>query len=317
MRILLMYGFADPSPGHVARLRALDGRLDVVVAGNEAEAVELAPDAEVILGHRYLRQCLPRAGRLRWVQSTSGGVDRLPCDLLARRGVKLTRVTLFAPVIATHAVAMAWALARALPQSLANQRDNKWEPRLPFLPPPRRALVLGAGAIGREIARCLRAQEIHVSIVKRTPEEPGRIGCDEVFATAAWREALPRTDWCFLALPLTPGTRGIFDAEAIRALPSHAVLVNVGRAETLDQAALRDALAADRLGGAGLDVVDPSPPDPGDPLWTSPRCILTPHVAAHDPHRQEAIEAFFEAQVAAYLRGEPLSDEVPLGGETG
>jgi phosphoglycerate dehydrogenase-like enzyme len=174
-------------------------------------------------------------------------------------------------------------------------------------------MVLGAGSIGREIARRLHAQEIHVSVVKRTPADPGVVGCDEIITTSAWREALPRTDWCFLALPLTPETRGLFDAEAIRALPRHAVLVNVGRAETVDGIALREALAEERLGGAGLDVVDPAPPGPSDPLWTSPRCILTPHVAAHDPDRLEVIERFFEAQVAAWLRGGPLTDEVPLG----
>lgn len=254
---------------------------------------------------------MPFAERLRWVQSSAGGVDGLPCDELRRRGIALTRCTLFSPVIAHHAVAMAWAITRALPEAWTQQHRGDWDQALPFLPMPARALVLGLGPIGRAIAVSLRAQGIHVTGVKRTLGSTKEIDCTRLLDSENWRSILPRIDWCFLALPLTEKTRLLFDQAALRALPSHAVLVNVGRGETIDNAALIDALREDRLGGAALDVVDHTLRE--DPLfWRTPRLLFTPHVAAHTPDRAQSLQRFFERQLSRYLVDEPLEDVVDL-----
>ena len=71
--------------------------------------------------------------------------------------------------------------------------------------------------------------------------------------------------------------------EVLAALPDHAILINVGRGATVDQAALREALEAGTLGGAGLDVTDPEPLPAEDPLWAAPRLLITPHAAGGRP----------------------------------
>lgn len=308
-----MYSLAPPSPAHLQRLQALGSDVELVVASDEATALAAAGEAEVILGHRFLRQCLPAANRLRWVQTSAQGVDRLPLEELAERGIVLTRSTLDAESVAIHAVALAWSLARAIPEAWRNQQAGAWVPRLHFAPLPRKALVMGYGPIGQAIAHRLAAQGIETTCARRRVPDTGTDGpCTRLVAGDAWRSALADADWCFLALPHLPETSGMFDEPALRALPPHAVLVNVGRGETLDTDALQRVLDSGHLAGVGLDVVDPEPLPPGHPLWQSPRVLVTPHVASHQPGRNERVEVFFERQVQRFLAGEPLLDQVDL-----
>jgi phosphoglycerate dehydrogenase-like enzyme len=313
MHALLMYNPDPPSAAHVARLRAFAPRLRVTVASSEAEARAAAGTATVILGQRYLRQVLPHAPHLRWVQSTSGDTDHLPESVLAERGVVLTRFVGAARLVARHALALAWAFTRGLPALTRQHEAATWAKALPLLPSPAHALILGTGAIGRALAAPLRAHGLRVTGVKRRVD--GALpNFDALLDRSAWRTALPTVDWCFLALPHTPDTVDMVDEAALRALPPHAVVVNVGRGETLDLSALMRVLEAGHLGGAALDVVphalDPLPPD--HPLWTTPRLLVSPHVAGHDPTRGPIVEAFVEAQVARYLAGKPLQDVVTL-----
>lgn len=313
MRVVLMYSLSVPSQQHIERLQALSPKLRISVVENEAQALAVAEDAEVILGHRYLRQCLPKAKSLRWVQSSAGNVDRLPVVELAERGVILTRWTQDARVVAAHAVALAWALARALPEVFRYQSETRWDQHLHFAPLPGKALVLGQGAVGRAIAARLRAEGITIICGKRNPaDQVPASPCRKVLAKQQWRDELSDCDWCFLALPHTEETYQLFDESALRALPAHAVLVNVGRGETLDTGALLRVLNEGHLAGVGLDVVQPEPLPPGHPLWRAPRVLVTPHIASHHPGRIDRIERFFEEQLQAFLAARPLSEVVDL-----
>lgn len=312
MHVLLMYNPDPPSAAHVERLRALDPDLNVTVVSSAEEARENAGSADVILGQRYLRQALPHAPHLRWVQSTSQGTDHLPERALAERGVTLTRFTEASPIIARHALALAWALTRGIPTLTLQQQTKTWSKALPLLPLPTRALILGTGPIGQSLAQSLQADGLHVTGVKRHVE--GRLDhFDALLDNSSWRDALPTTDWCFLALPHTPETVNMVDERALRALPDHAVVVNVGRGETLDLSALVRVLKDEHLGGAALDVLPHAlePLPSSHPLWTTPRLLLSPHVAGYTPNRQALVETFIEKQMARFLDGTPLQNVVP------
>lgn len=312
MRIALMYSTHAPSEGHLARLAAIDHAIAPVVVRSEAEAVAYCRDVEAILGHRYLRQALSQAAALRWVQSTAGGVDRLPLAELAARGVVLTRMSIAAGTIARHALTLAWALSRRLPEWLARQTQGRWDPEGIWPPAPRRALVLGTGAIGSALAQLLRREGIHVTGLRRQPAAEVKPDFDALLTGNDWRALLPTVDWCFLALPLSPETVNLFDEAALRSLPQHAIVVNVGRGETLDTAALQRVLEDGWLAGAALDVVAPPPAGPADPLWQTPRLVITPYVASHSRERPASIERFCEEQVGRFVRDEPLLDRVDL-----
>ena len=317
MKILIMYSNHPPSPGHLRVLAGQRPNIEVVVARDERDAVEHARDAQIVLGHRYLRQSLPGAKRLKWVQSTAAGVDNIVVPELRPAGPILTYAPIFYEQIAVHAFAMALAVVRRIPEAARAQAEGRWRgpcPEIDMLRMPRTSMIIGMGRIGRAISAILRRNGIRVLGNFRRPPSDAVEHCDEILAGDSWRDSLSRVDLCFLALPLTTETTGLFDADAIGRLPSHAVLVNVGRGPTLDEAALVRRLRDGTLGGAALDVLTEIPCSRENPLWTTPRLLITPHVGAFDPDRQKALEAYIEAQVVRYLEGQELLNVVAYHG---
>ena len=312
MKLLIMYSNAPPSDRHLEHLAALAPGIALAVADNEDSAIDSAGDAEVILGHRYLRQCLPHATKLKWIQTTSAGIDHLDSPELLRRPITITRCPIFADVVAQHAYTLAWSLLRRIPEAVAAQLRGEWAQPFAMLPMPATAMILGMGEIGRALAGLLKQNGLRVlGVARQARPEASRL-CDEIFTDNRWRNALPRVDLCFLALPLNQSTRGLFNDAALRALPKHAVIVNVGRGATLDSGALARVLGEGHLGGAALDVLDPLPNSPTDPIWSTPRLLITPKLAVHHPQRQEKLERYIEAQVARYVRGEPVQNQISL-----
>ncbi|MEW5981240.1 MAG: NAD(P)-dependent oxidoreductase [Acidobacteriota bacterium] len=302
---VIMYSNDAPTPLHLKRLAGAGAGVGVAVADSEEAAVALAGDADAFLGHRYLRQALPHASRLRWVQSTAAGTGHLPGAELRARGIELTRCPIFADTVALHAVALALALVRGLPESLRLQAAGQWGPRPATLPWPETAMIVGLGLVGQAVARRLQPLVSRLIGVRRQPG-PGDRLVDEVYDPSTWRQALGRTDLCVLAVSASPGNCHLVDEDVLCAMPPHAVLVNVGQGISVDQDALERTLRAGHLGGAALDVLDPVPVDPGSSFWSTPRLLITPKNAVFTPDRQATLERFIEEQVFRFLSGAPL-----------
>jgi phosphoglycerate dehydrogenase-like enzyme len=100
------------------------------------------------------------------------------------------------------------------------------------------------------------------------------------------------------------------DAGVLAALPSGAILVNVGRGRVVDESALVELLRAGRLAGAALDVTAQEPPAPGSPLWELPNVILSPHTAALSPHEDERIVELFIDNVRRLDDGQPIRNRI-------
>lgn len=290
MKVLLMYSTHVPSHEHVERLQSLG--CEVCIAGSEEDALRKSSTAEIVFGHRYLRQCLPGAGSLRWVHSTAGGVDHLPVRELADREIFLSRSVCMAGVVARHAHTLAWSLSRGLSHFAAAQSERRWAPAHDWLPLPQKAMVLGLGPIGREIVRLTERDGIAVTGVNRSVKN--------------WRSLLPEMDWIFIAVPGSAETEKLLDRGCLASLKSSAVVVLAGRPETVDLDSLCEALRTGKLGGAALDVLPEDWKAPRHPVWRIPRLILTPHVAAHSAERPPLLEREAEDQMRQYLdRGRP------------
>jgi phosphoglycerate dehydrogenase-like enzyme len=153
--------------------------------------------------------------------------------------------------------------------------------------------VVGYGSIGREVARLAHAFGMRVLAVKANPTvrrdhgySPAGLGDPEgtiplrIGALSELREMFAQSDYAVLTLPSTAATERVVDAEAIRALPRHAVLMNVARGRILDEVALCAALDQGALRGAVLDVATVEPVAEDSPLWRAPNLVLTPHLSA-------------------------------------
>jgi phosphoglycerate dehydrogenase-like enzyme len=125
-------------------------------------------------------------------------------------------------------------------------------------------------------------------------------------------DAVRHADAVVVALPLAAETRGIISAEVIGSMPAHAVFVNVGRGELVDQVALTSALASGDLAGAGLDVFDPEPLPDDDPLWDLPNVIISPHTSGSSDGTTARVAEIFLDNLTRFVRGEPLVNEVML-----
>jgi phosphoglycerate dehydrogenase-like enzyme len=255
-----------------------------------------------------------RAPRLRWVQLPNAGVDHPVFARLLARGVRLATASgVAAEPIAQTVIGATLALARNFPAWWDAQRRHAWEPRNLHAPPPdlrgQTMVVVGLGAIGREVARLARALGLRVVGIRRSPRT-GADPVDEVHPPGALHQQLRRADWLVLCCPLNDETRDLIDAAALALLPPGAHLLNVARGEVVDEAALIEALRAGRLAGAYLDVFREEPLPPGSPLWDLPNVIVSPHdssLAAGNVERQTDL---LLRNLEHLVRGEPLENEV-------
>ncbi len=307
LNILLMYA---PTPEHRERLRQAAPSARFPEARDAAEAARLVVDADAVLGNRYFLQSLPYAKRLRWMQSNSMGVDVILRGAGERlRGVTLTCARgLYADELADHALALVLGVARGLREAVEHYERRAWGRwSLPTLR-GRRCLLLGYGATGRAIARRLSGFGVECLGVRRHAGETPATDDQgvTVHGPDGWRALLPSVDLLIVTLPRTRETEACVGAAELAALPSQAMVVNVGRGGVIDERALFDRLRDGCLWGAGLDTIEREPPGPDDEVWSVPRLLLTPHVGRSLESGPPRYERLFEENVRRFCAGEPL-----------
>lgn len=285
--------------------------LDVRWYATKQEAFDLAPQAEIGWFDFFRRDdmvtAIGAAEKLKWLTSVFAGVEAFPLDLLRRRGVVLTNgAGINAIPIAEYVVMLMLAHSKDYRAVMRAQDAREW---LKDSPGKRelwgsKALILGYGAIGQEIDKRLAPFGVEVIKVRRHAA-PGVLTGDE------WRARLGEFDWVIVAVPATPETEGLLGAAEIAGLKGNAVVVNVARGSVIDQAALTEALAAGRIGGALLDVTTPEPLPDSDPLWGLDNVHITMHLSgrAQELANQRAADRFIE-NLGRYGRGEPLEPVV-------
>lgn len=170
--------------------------------------------------------------------------------------------------------------------------------------------VVGAGGIGKRLIRMLEGFGPRIIAVNRSgnPVE----GADETFATADIERVWPAADYFVALAPLTDETHRLFNAAAFRAMPDHAVIINVGRGPLVDTDALVEALRAGDIAGAGLDVTDPEPLPDGHPLWDMPNVVITPHLANPPYSVRRRIGSHTVQVMERYSAGEAIPTEVDI-----
>lgn len=246
----------------------------------ERSEVLILPDPRGDFG-TALAQALNSGGsRVRWVQLVSAGYagmlgHELPNDLIVTN-----QGGAVAPVVAEHALALILSHNRRLGLARGYQAESRWDQGLRGVLrvlEGSTAVIVGLGHVGRAVATRLRPFGLRLIGVNRSGKHSELF--DEVLAIADVDQALARADTVVLCLPSSPETQGLFDARRIATIKRDALLVNVGRGDAIDPAALHAALVSGHLGGAAIDVTEPEPLPEGDPLWQAPNLTITPHVA--------------------------------------
>lgn len=307
MRVLLAGHLDDEDRDRlVAAFPALDF--------SEPDAAESAAGYEVVFGWPSA-EMLASDG-LRWVQVRSAGVNSMPLDNLARRGIRLTTGSgAHGTPIAENMLAMMLAFAIRLPDLVRLQTDRRWD-RHPiddskFELEGQTLLIAGLGGIGATLARKAKGLGLQVMGYRRhaLPPPPG---VDEMVSPVGFQQALGRADHVALCLPLTPDTEGFIGEAQLRAMKPTAYLYNAGRGKCVERGALLRALDEGWIAGAGLDVTDPEPLPQDDALWAHPNVILSQHTSGASRHNSRRVTDIFIQNLRRYLAGEPLVNEVDL-----
>ena len=270
-------------------------------------------DAEIVIAWSIRPEQIAAAKQLQWVHSPAGAVHQLMFPELVNSDIILTNAReVHGPVVAEHVIALIFALAKKIPDSVRLQQRHVWGQQILWDELPRIREVVGAtvgivglGSIGRAVAKSAKALGMRVIAVREHPEK-GSESADAVFGPAQIDELFRQADYVVLAAPVTETTKAIANAERLALMKTGACLINVGRGALVDEPALARALREKRIGGAALDVF-PKEPLPGDsPLWDVPNLLITPHTAALTEKLWERHYSLFSENLQRYLSGSPL-----------
>jgi phosphoglycerate dehydrogenase-like enzyme len=302
-----------------------DERAIVAAAAPDAEIVDqrcrtpqevanlVASGCDVLLTFLVPDDIGDRAPALKWIQLLSAGAEHALTGP-GKYGIPLTTASgIHATPIAEYTLASMLTYAHRIHLAIRGQMQREWLKSSQFMATVdelrgKTLGIIGYGSIGRETARLADAFGMPVLALKRDPEQrrdygwsPASLGDPEgkiprrFFAPNQCEAILSESDYVSVTLPLTAQTRKFIGAREIAAMKPGAYIVNIGRGQVIDEAALIDALKAEKIGGAGLDVFEHEPLEASSPLWGLENAILTPHISGSNRgYMEKACELFAE-----------------------
>ena len=162
--------------------------------------------------------------------------------------------------------------------------------------------VVGAGHIGMEVIKVAKALGMNILVHTRTPKADG-----DGIRYVSLDELLEHSDYITLHCPLNEQTKHMINKDTIAKMKSSAVIINTGRGALINEADLCEALAAQRIAGAGLDVQEVEPPAEDSPLYTLDNVIITPHMGWKGLETRQRLVGIIRDNVQAFFKGEPIN----------
>ena len=268
------------------------------------EALKACENAHIIFGEPHLvSHLLSHAGRLQWVQSTWAGVTPLLAEG-CRRDYLLTGVKgIFGPMMSEYVFCYMLMHERKAWQRYRSGLRKKWDKTRPGMLKGKRVGIMGVGSIGAHIAQTAKHFAMQTSGYTRNDESCQFI--DRYFHGDQLMAFVSDLDYLVCVLPNVSGTDGLVDAPLLKAMKKNAVLINVGRGNVIDEAALVRSLSEGQIAGAVLDVFNEEPLPPDHPFWTAPNLIVTAHTAALS--FPEDIAPIFIENYRNFISGKPLN----------
>jgi len=276
---------------------------EAVVAGG-GTAVPLEEAEALVWAHPSDRDGLARAvgghAGLRWVQLPWAGIEPYR-DVIDEQRLWTCAKGVYAEPVAELALTL---LLAGLRGGVRYARADRWTGQFGTSLFDGRVTIVGGGGIAEVLARLLVPFRAQVTVVRRHPGPMDHVA--EVVATEDLHAALRGADGVVLALALVPDTAGLIGRAELDAMEDHAWLVNVARGGHIVTDDLVDALRAETIGGAGLDVTDPEPLPDGHPLWSMPNCVITPHIGNTQAMAKPLLSARITENVRRWAAGEEL-----------
>jgi D-2-hydroxyacid dehydrogenase (NADP+) len=284
------------------RLQAEFPALQFVLAHNAGELPADLSDIDVLISFaiELKDEFYQRAAGLKWVQCLATGVDHLLRCPSLKPDVYLTsgRGIHGAPMRETIVFLM-MGVAREARRLADAQKAHVWDRRYWSLFTGKTAVIVGVGVIGIATAKLLKAFEMHVIGVTRTPRAAE--GFDEMMPTEQLKEAAGRADFLVNILPATKDNLLLFDRALFAAMKPTAYYISAGRGQTVDEAALVEALREGGIAGAALDVFQTEPLPADSPFWDLPNAFILPHLGGYTSEYEDLITPLIIENMRLFL----------------
>jgi phosphoglycerate dehydrogenase-like enzyme len=269
----------------------------------DLEVVSEPDQADIVLGEpKAIRDALPRLSKLKWAQAIYAGVEPL-VDPAQRRDYVLTNARgVFGELMSEYVFGYLLFLEKKMLERIQAQKEHKWLRTDPGVLRGKTIGLLGVGSIGAHLARTAKHFGMHVRGFTRQSETSKDV--DRYYHGDELLQFADGLDYLVSVLPRIRETNKIVDEALLEALPDHAVFINVGRGNSVDEAALVRTLEEGKLAAAILDVFEKEPVHADHPFWDTPNLYMTYHTSAIS--YPEDITNLFVENYRLYLEGKPL-----------
>lgn len=244
-------------------------------------------------------------------------MDNKVSPALRERSLRLTNASgVHGTNMAEHVMAWMLMFTRRMHLHLRSQMRGQWirgSGGPPFHPAEladQTLGIVGLGRIGEALAERAKAFAMRVVAVKRSPDRrySRQIAPDALYGPERLNDLLAESDHVCIALPYTPETHHLLDAQRLARMKRTAFLYNIGRGKVVEESALIGALQNGQLAGAGLDVFEQEPLPEESPLWHMENVLITPHVSGNTPRYFDRAAALFAQNLKRYLHDLPLEN---------
>lgn len=306
------------------------------IIGDEAEIVqselsvksmlEYGKDVEIIASVRVPGEYIQRASNLRMIQTFGAGIDRVDLDAVKERGdIIVCNNHVNSAEVAEYAISLLFTVAKNIIPSDRELRIGNWIHRWGGPVPnleirEKKLLIIGLGHIGADIAKRLKSFEVTITAVTRSGTSSNDDFVDQVVSIDELQSHVKDADFVILSLPLTDESTGLVNRDFLSWMKPTSILVNISRAQIIDELALYDALKEKRIHGAGIDVWWRYPtkwrgtaiPPADVPFHELDNIVISPHRAAYSEHIERELYLFAAENILRFIRGETPQNRIDV-----
>lgn len=287
---------------------------EIKIVEELAVTSEILSEVEILIssGGGVTKSIVDSCKKLKWIFSISAGVDGLPFKELKEKNIIVSNTRgIHAPQIAEQTLGIMISFSRNLKMNFKSQLEKNWAHKLmPGELTGQTLCIIGAGSVGKEIARKAKAFDMNVIGLKNNTEPIENF--DEVQNIKNLKAVLGISDYVVLIAPLTENTYKMIGIEEFKAMKKSAVFINMSRGDTVDEEAMIQALKEGYISGAGLDVFHKEPLQNNSPLWDMDNVIITPHNGGASPNTVNRATELLIKSYIAYKNGDEIPNIVDL-----
>ena len=297
--------------------RILGDTAEVVFVNPEDDPQEILRGAEIMLTYTFQPEWGEGCAALKWVHVGGAGINHLGFPAALKAGITISNSRgIHARTMAEYVLGAMLHFSQMAPQALLWKQNRDWKAaktamtRQSYTLRGKKAGIIGGGAVGTAVRDICMQMEMGLFVIHRTrrgSEAPWKVRNGDLGDLDALMEW---SDFVVVCLPLTNTTRGCIGRRQIGLMKKTGVLINIARGGLVDETALAEALQAEQIGGAGLDVFAEEPLPEDSPLFDCPNLLMTPHAAGNYPEYVHDVIRLFLDNLERYVEGKNLKNVV-------